>query len=244
MQSRCLSPSTYTCILSGCLHVDVRAHVGRGDCAYGASDDSVAQDQTTIFVRKGFYHWELPIEVRVRDFPIEVRVRDLLFEKKNTVPLLNYIFVHVAAERCDPCKQCESTDPSLVVQHRRQCMLATSKMHKRLCATYVQVRRRIDVVGEPGTVLQGMWVMDDASGGGAFKGATIRASSLVVSSLMKMRGRFPTAVHVCVCVCVCVNVPLQVCDAHALPAEQWSPNRCSCIYWHACDRQISNVLSA
>jgi hypothetical protein len=36
-----------------------------------------------------------------------------------------------------------------------------------------QVRKRIDVVGERGTILQGTWVMDDASGGGTFKGIYI-----------------------------------------------------------------------
>jgi hypothetical protein len=36
-----------------------------------------------------------------------------------------------------------------------------------------QVRKRIDVVGERGTILRGTWVMDDASGGGTFKGSYV-----------------------------------------------------------------------
>lgn len=42
----------------------------------------------------------------------------------------------------------------------------------------IEVRRRLDIIGEEDTVLQGMWVMDDCSGGGLFKG-TLRTYARV-----------------------------------------------------------------
>ena len=44
-------------------------------------------------------------------------------------------------------------------------------------STPIEVRKRLDVVGEPGTVLSGTWFMDEGSGGGTFREVTCVAAA-------------------------------------------------------------------